>query len=1050
MSTIASVRSALPATGDLVRVRGRPWLVTAISTSSLPLDLRSSDLGEAETLVSLVSVEDDGLGDELTVLWEVEPGRTILEKRTLPDPSQGRFDDPATLQAFLNALRWGAITNAETDVLQAPFRAGIAIEDYQLDPLVRSLRMPRVNLLVADDVGLGKTIEAGLVVQELILRHRARRVLVVCPAPLTTKWRDEMQARFGLEFHVVDTDELRTVRRERGLHANPFRVHLRTIVSLSWLRGERCQRLIDEFLTAGVGDGVRHPLDLLIVDEAHHCAPPGRGRYAIDSQQTRAVRGIAQHAEHRLFLSATPHNGYMESWTALLAMLDPQRFARGVAPQPSALSEVLIRRLKSEIVDAEGQPRYRLREVREIVVDYPTDELEVHRLLREYTQLRRERIASSSERDARASDLVTLLLKKRLFSSPKAFAQTLAVHVRGVTREAPVTVDAEWSDRERRELLFGDWSDDETFEDAEGAAADVASRAGGLPSSQEHALLRGLTQWAESHADRSDAKARALIAHLVEVCRNGDSEGTWNDERVAVFTEYRDTQRWLADLMERHGLSTAGRLEVLHGGTDDDTRARIMDEFQKPPSLHPVRILLATDTASEGIDLQHFCHRLIHYDIPFNPNRLEQRAGRIDRYGQMATPLIHHFVGAHWQDAAVHITDADLEFLTRVARKVATMRVDLGSVNPVLARAVEARMLGLPGGDIDVNAVQPASNEKTALKVEHDLRETAARLRATLAESRRDLHCEPADVAAVVRTGLALGRQPEIVEECDRVSAAQIYRVPQLSGAWARTVTDLEDEDYGRRPMTFDAAVAAGRQDVVLGHLQHPLVAMATRLLRADIWSGQYLARVAAVSGPVTEIVLAAYSRLVVVGVDGDRLHEELFTAAGELRGASFRRLGVGAVAHALDVTFDGGAPRPATQKMRDEFVRIWPHVMGSLEKAIEARADERWASLTAALARRRQGDEVRTRQLFTDFRHSLEAAINILQAPQQLQMRYGDLNTAERDQLDEDVDAWMARLQRIPAEEQRELDAITRRYESVRRLIFPAAIVLIVPGGRR
>lgn len=141
----------------------------------------------ARIYLDVSEVEDDGLGDELTVLWEVEPGRTILERRTLPDPSQGRFDDPGTLHAFLNALRRGAITNAETDALQAPFRAGIAIEDYQLDPLVRSLRMPRVHLLVADDVGLGKTIEAGLVVQELILQHRARRVLVVCPAPLTNK-----------------------------------------------------------------------------------------------------------------------------------------------------------------------------------------------------------------------------------------------------------------------------------------------------------------------------------------------------------------------------------------------------------------------------------------------------------------------------------------------------------------------------------------------------------------------------------------------------------------------------------------------------------------------------------------------------------------------------------------------------------------------------------------------------------------------------------------------------------------------------------------------
>ncbi len=118
-------------------------------------------------------------------------------------------------------MRWGAITSADSRALQAPFRSGITIEDYQLDPVVRALQMPRVNLLIADDVGLGKTIEAGLVVQELLLRHRARTVLVVCPASLTLKWQGEMADRFGLEFRIVDAEMLRELRRARGLARQP-------------------------------------------------------------------------------------------------------------------------------------------------------------------------------------------------------------------------------------------------------------------------------------------------------------------------------------------------------------------------------------------------------------------------------------------------------------------------------------------------------------------------------------------------------------------------------------------------------------------------------------------------------------------------------------------------------------------------------------------------------------------------------------------------------------------------------------------------------------
>jgi len=164
----------------------------------------------------LISVEDDATGEELTVIWELEPGASFIDRPDLPDGDADRIDDPRELDAFLDAVRWGAVTSADSRALQAPFRSGIAIEDYQLEPVVRALRMPRTNLLIADDVGLGKTIEAGLVVQELILRHRARSVMVVCPASLQIQWRDEMREKFGLEFRIVNRPLLAELRRTRG------------------------------------------------------------------------------------------------------------------------------------------------------------------------------------------------------------------------------------------------------------------------------------------------------------------------------------------------------------------------------------------------------------------------------------------------------------------------------------------------------------------------------------------------------------------------------------------------------------------------------------------------------------------------------------------------------------------------------------------------------------------------------------------------------------------------------------------------------------------
>lgn len=230
--------AGIPAMGQLVTVRQRRYVVTGIAPGSGAHHALADSGGAPHHLVTLQSVDDDGLGEELRVVWELEPGATIFERATLPDPTRG-FDDPSRLDAFLDAVRWGAVASADVQTLHAPFRSGITLEDYQLDPVARALSMPRVGLLIADDVGLGKTIEAGLVVQELLLRHRARTVLVVCPAGLQLQWRDQMRDKFGLEFRIVDSEGLRELRRRRGLHVNPWTHFPRLITSMDFLKRER-------------------------------------------------------------------------------------------------------------------------------------------------------------------------------------------------------------------------------------------------------------------------------------------------------------------------------------------------------------------------------------------------------------------------------------------------------------------------------------------------------------------------------------------------------------------------------------------------------------------------------------------------------------------------------------------------------------------------------------------------------------------------------------------------------------------------------------------
>jgi SNF2 family DNA or RNA helicase len=214
--------------------------------------------------------------------------------------------------------------------------------------VVRCLERPRTNLLIADDVGLGKTIEAGLVIQEMMLRNRVRTTLILCPSSLQVQWQEQMRDKFGLEFRIVDSTLMKDLRRKRGLFVNPWTHYPRLIASIDYIKRERPLRLLREALPAGGEPTYPRRFDMLLIDEAHNIAPSGTGRYAKSSDRTNAVELLAPHFEHRLSLTATPHNGYTESFTTLLELLDDQRFARGVTPDPKQLERAIVRRLKSD------------------------------------------------------------------------------------------------------------------------------------------------------------------------------------------------------------------------------------------------------------------------------------------------------------------------------------------------------------------------------------------------------------------------------------------------------------------------------------------------------------------------------------------------------------------------------------------------------------------------------------------------------------------------------------------------------------------------------
>ncbi|GAA4758567.1 DISARM system SNF2-like helicase DrmD [Gordonia alkaliphila] len=1027
----------VPEPGQVVEVRGSTWAVANVQPQGLPRSPADDAMAQLSHVVDLQSLDEDRLGEQLSVVWELEVGHTVTPAQGLPDVINGdAFDDPATLAGFIDAMRWGAVTSADPNRYQAPFWSGVNVEAYQLEPLRRALGAPRANLLLADDVGLGKTIEAGLVIQELFLRHRARTAVIVCPPSLALKWQDEMREKFGLEFIIVNSELMAQVRRTHGLHANPFQLFPRVIVSMAWLPQVRAQRLLRDIYAqaANPKTGNRHAFDILVVDEAHHVAPSnpsaiagGRG-YAIDTQRTIAVRQLAEKCEHRLFLSATPHNGHPESFTALMEMIDPRRFARGANLDPGALRDVTVRRLKTDLPDKGFKKR------RVNTLDFtPSDsEQQMFTLL--------DNIVSKSAKQngtKSGGDIVTMLLKKRFLSSPFAFGMTLSNYAaaksgRGLGEDDYDDIFGEGQADEEEGL----WEQDEAEKLRESKSSDPLVAA-------EPGQLETLTEWGLGYESRADARLDRLIDFLDAVCRPDGKN--WSNERVVVFTEYAHTVDWLTRVLSQKGY-TDDRLAVIQGSTSPDDREYIRSQFTADPTNEPVRVLLATDAAGEGIDLQTYCHRLVNFDIPFNPSRLEQRIGRIDRYGQTEEPQVFHFAPV----AGSSPYAADLSFMERVARKIAQVEYDLGSANQVVGEEIQGHFGKRTPAKVKPKGIDTNEVINSTLAGGMELNARLTQLEQGYDDSRTEMHLDPANLRRVVETALQINHQSPLIEnhEFAQDTGAEVFTMPPLTTGWHDTLRGLDTrlKPGELRPITFDATAAEGRADLVYVHLGHPIVQKAQRLLRRSLWSvDSPLNRVTAVVvDDLEESFVAAVTRMVLVGRGGVRLHEEVFLAGVRLKGR--RAMAEEKAEAALDKALDRERLSLADSRLRDQLCDLWnsPNapLRMRLEESIKARADRRHEMVLEQLAKRQDSDIQRAREIFTAFRTNLRDSLARLKAEEA--ETQGQLFT-DPDQMRQwrrDMDAMNRRLDELDDEEAREIAAITDRYVDVKPHTTAAAVV--------
>ena len=853
-----------PEVGELVQVRSRRWLVEEVTPSEIP---------GASTLVTLACAEDDAQGQALRVFWDYEIDRRILEEEGWAHLAERGFDDPRRFAAFLHTLRWHCVTATDANLFQAPFRAGIRIDAYQMEPLRKALRLPRVNLFIADDTGLGKTIEAGLIARELLLRRKAKTIVVAAPPSVLEQWKGELEDRFGLVFEILDRAYLARMRRERGFGVNPWMTHSRFLVSHNLLIDPSYADPMRAWL------GAMRPGSLLILDEAHHAAPSSGGRYGIESKFTRAVRDLAGRFEHRLFLSATPHNGHSNSFSTLLELLDPYRFTRGVKVRGrKALEDVMVRRLKEDIRATQGGfPERRVEPV--VIGGLPSDapELELSRLLDEYRTAREERHANTSSKAQAAAGLLVVGLQQRLLSSVEAFARSLAVHRRTVERHweqgqaAPATgekpapasgtgqpsgSEAVGTSTDEAHDLFltppaadddrGEQEADfiEAEEEAQIEAITVAAESGSTsdPSAmpaelwkQEQQLLDRMQAVADRARHQPDAKTRRLIDWVREqMCPSlppfgaqaAGSPPRWNERRVLIFTENREgTKRYLKAILEQaiEGTDRADdRIEVIDGLTQGARRKEIQRRFNADPATDPLRILLATDAAREGLNFQAHCADLFHFDLPWNPGRIEQRNGRIDRKLQPAPEVrCHYFV------LPQRIEDRVLEVLVR---KTETIKRELGSLSKVIDDDVERRMRGgirhrdadrlkreIEDADIDEARRQITEEELEAARDRRDkLTEQVERCRGLLERSRNWVGFEAAPFRQTLSCALELLGAESLARSADGNGDSKgkvTWTFPALdrrTGAdptWAATLDTL------RPPRKSDQKLADWRRE---------------------------------------------------------------------------------------------------------------------------------------------------------------------------------------------------------------------------------------------
>ncbi len=544
------------APGARVLIRDAEWLVRRVD--------RTSTGGQA---LRVIGISELVRNKEAMFLSEIDQSIEVL------DPADTKLvqDESSSYQATILYIESLLRQTPPTDEnLYIGHRAAMDVVPYQMDPAIQSLKQPRHRILIADAVGLGKTLEAGILLSELIRRGRGQRILVLAVKSMLTQFQKEMWSRFGIPLTRLDSVGIQRIRSRIPTNQNPFYYYDKAIISIDTLKRDAEYRTYLE----------NAYWDIIVIDEAQNVAERGTGT----ALRAKLAKLLSKRSDSLIMLSATPHDGRARSFASLMNMLDRTAIANPDNYGPEDIEGLFIRRFKKDIQNQVASAFKERKISVAIAKASPSEEQAFDALVNlSFTKL--------TARD-KTGRLLKTVIEKALFSSPAGCLETIRNRVNRLRKREDASYDP-----------------------------DIAS-------------LEDLGQKVEGISLKEFSKYQRLVAAL----KDSGWAAKNTEDRLVIFTERIETLRFLKENLTRDLGLDEKRVAILHGTLSDKDQQDIVEDFGKDEA--PVRLLIASDVASEGINLHYLSHRMIHFDIPWSLMVFQQRNGRIDRYGQERTPEI--------------------------------------------------------------------------------------------------------------------------------------------------------------------------------------------------------------------------------------------------------------------------------------------------------------------------------------------------------------------------------------------------------------------------